>query len=77
MGRIVKFSVVNEAGAGEAGQTIKAGDSEVTTGASGLAQVLLDDGDTVVTINGKEVYRGSVTALKPLEVFTTAGQRRA
>jgi len=76
MGRVVKFSVVNEAGAGVAGHTIVAGGAELTTGPNGLAQALLDDGETVISVNGVEVYRGPTTGLKPLEVITTQGERR-
>jgi hypothetical protein len=75
MGRLVKFSVVDAKGAGVGGQTVVAGAAAVTTNGSGMGQALLDDGTTVITVNGVKVYDGPVEALKPLEVFTTAGKR--
>ncbi|MEZ4263674.1 MAG: hypothetical protein R3B36_31565 [Polyangiaceae bacterium] len=75
MGRLVKFSVVDGNGAGVGGQTVVAGEASVTTNVSGLGQALLEDGSTVITVNGVKVYEGPVAALKPLEVFTTAGKR--
>ena len=75
MGRLVKFSVVDGNGAGVGGQVVVAGDVSLTTIASGLAQALLDEGNTVITINGVRAYDGPSGDLKPTEVFTTAGQR--
>jgi hypothetical protein len=76
MGKLVKFSVVDAAGAGAAGQRVRAGDVELETGATGLVQALLDDGSTVIAVNGTKVYEGPVAALRPVEVFTTTGERR-
>ncbi len=75
MGRVVKFSVVDAKGAGAAGQTVVAGDAELTTGSAGLVQALLDDGNTVIKVNGVKAYDGAVADLRPLEVFTATGQR--
>lgn len=75
MGRVVKFSVVDGKGTGVAGQSVTAGDSSISTSASGLGQALLDDGDTVIQVNGVKVYEGPVADLKPLEVFSTDGRR--
>ena len=76
MGRLVKISVVDGSGHGVAGKTLIAGGAEIKTGASGLAQVLLDDGDTVITMNDIEVYRGPAEALRATEIVTVEGQRR-
>lgn len=76
MGRLVKISVVDDSGQGVAGKTIIAGGSEIKTGASGLAQVLLDDGDTVITMNDIEVYRGPAEALRATEIVTVKGLRK-
>lgn len=75
MGRIVKFSVVDGNGAGVGGQNVVAGDASLTTGSAGVVQALLDEGSTVITVNGVKAYDGPVDGLKPLEVFTTAGKR--
>jgi len=75
MGRVVKFSVVDASGAGAGGQTVVAGDASLTTTSAGAAQALLEDGDTVITINGVKVYDGPVANLRPVEKFTTAGTR--
>lgn len=75
MGRIVKFSVVDANGNGVGAQKVHVGADELTTASSGLVQVLLDDGATTVKVNGVKVYEGAVSDLKPLETFTTAGQR--
>lgn len=74
MGRLVKFNVVDEAGTAAPGQTIMVGDNESKTSSTGIAQALLDDGDTALLVNGVEVYRGAVAALRPIEIFTTRGQ---
>ena len=76
MGRVVRFSVVDDSGAPASGQTIASATFEVTTGADGLAQALLDDDDTAITLNGVVVYQGTLEALRPVEEFTTAGKRR-
>jgi hypothetical protein len=77
MAKLVKFNVVDGAGASAAGQKLIAGGLELTTGDNGFAQALLDDGTTQIALNGKVVYDGPVDALKSVEVFTLAGQRRA
>lgn len=78
MARIVKFSVVDEKGVGAGGQRVSTGEHEVTTTSAGMAQALLeDDVVTTITVNGVKAYEGPVAALKPLEVFTIAGERRA
>lgn len=77
MGKVVKFSVVDDAGVAASGQKVNAGDFELTTGSNGLAQALLDDGHTVIRVNGVLAYEGTVDALRPMEVFTTGGERRA
>ena len=74
MGRLVKFNVVDEAGTAAPGQTIMVGDNEIKTSSTGIAQALLDDGETAILVNGVEVYRGAVAALRPIEIFTTRGQ---
>lgn len=76
MGRVVKFTVVDAGGAGASGQKLRAGEVELVTTSSGQAQALLDDGTTVIMLNGKKVYEGPVEALRPVEVFTTSGERR-
>ena len=68
MGKIVKFSVVDAAGAAAAGQKVIAGTIELTTGSTGFAQVLLDDGATMISVNGVKAYEGSVEELRPVEV---------
>jgi len=75
MGRVVKFSVVDANGSGIGGQTVIAGDASLTTNASGVAQALLDEGSTIISVNGLKAYDGPVAALRPLEVFTTTGKR--
>lgn len=74
--KVVKFNVVDASGAGAVGQTLGTGDTEVKTAAGGIAQLLLDDGDITLTLNGKKVYEGPVENLKPVETFTTAGARQ-
>jgi hypothetical protein len=76
MGRVVRFSVVNESGAPAPGQTIASASFEVTTNVDGQAQALLDDEDTSITLNGVVIYKGPIEALKPREEFTTTGERR-
>jgi hypothetical protein len=76
MAKLVKFTVIDANGAALGGQKLVAGGSELTTSSAGLAQALLDDGTTQISLNGKVVYEGPVDALKPLEVITSAGQRR-
>ncbi len=75
MGRVVKFSVVDAAGAGVGAQKLHVGSDELATGSTGMAQALLEDGSTVIKVNGVKVYEGPVSGLKPLETFTTTGQR--
>lgn len=75
MGRVVKFSVVDANGAGVAGQTVHVGDDKLSTSSAGQAQVLLEEGQTSIKVNGVKAYDGPVSGLKPLETFTTTGQR--
>lgn len=75
MGRVIKLSVVDANGAGVAAQKLVVGNDELATGSAGLAQVLLEDGATVIKVNGVKAYEGPVSALEPLETFTIAGQR--
>lgn len=75
MARVVKFSVVDVNGAGVASQSLVVGTNELATGHTGLAQVLLEDGATVIKVNGVKAYDGPASGLKPLETFTTSGQR--
>ena len=77
MGKVVRFTVVDATGAVAAGQTILAGDVELTTTSQGVAQALMDDGNTVIKVNGVKAYEGAVEALKSVETFTTSGQRQA
>lgn len=74
--KVVKFNVVDASGAAAVGATIGMGNTEVKTAAGGIAQMLLDDGDVVLTVNGKKAYEGPVDDLKPVETFTTAGARQ-
>lgn len=76
MAKIVKFSVVDGSGTGVAGQKVMAGDLEYTTTTSGMAQALLDDGNTVIKVNGNKAYEGPVAGLQATEVFTVAGERK-
>jgi hypothetical protein len=75
MGRIVKISVVDATGTGAAGQSVVAGDFELTTSSDGITQALLDDGQTTITVNGVQAYQGPADALRPVEVFTAKGER--
>lgn len=75
MGRIVKVSVVDGKGTGVGGQTVVIGESTLSTTGAGTAQALLEEGDTVITVNGKKAYEGPIAELKPLEVFATDGRR--
>jgi hypothetical protein len=77
MGRVVKFNVVNDAGQGASGQKLLVNEAELTTGANGLAQALIDDGDVKIHLNGVEVFQGPSASLKPMEVISTSGARRA
>lgn len=76
MAKVVKFTVVDSSGTSVAGQKISAGDSELVTGANGMAQALLEDGNTVIKINGNKAFEGPVTNLQPSEVFSTTGERK-
>lgn len=76
MGKVVKISVVDGAGVGVGGQAVQAGGFDLTTTSAGLTQALLDDGRTVITINGVKAYEGDVEGLKSLEVFTISGERK-
>lgn len=75
MARVIKFSVTDDGGAPAPGQTIASASFQVTTGANGLAQALLGDDDTAITLNDMLVYRGDIEALNPTERFTTSGKR--
>ncbi len=75
MGKIVKVKVVDAAGSALSNQNITVGSEELTTGMAGMIQVLLDDGNTVLKVNGTQVYDGPVSGLQPLEVFTQSGAR--
>jgi acyl CoA:acetate/3-ketoacid CoA transferase alpha subunit len=77
MGRIVKIRVVDAMGTGAAGQSVMAGEFELTTSSEGITQALLDDGQTTITVNGVKAYEGSADALRPIEVFTAKGERVA
>lgn len=76
MAKIVKFTVVDGSGAGVSGQKIIAGSTEYTTGGNGMAQALLDDGNTVIQVNGAKAYEGPVASLQPMEIFTVSGERK-
>jgi hypothetical protein len=76
MAKVVKFSVVDASGAGLSNQKILAGDVEITTGATGMAQALLEDGNTVITVNGTKAYEGPVANLQSTEVFGSGGERK-
>lgn len=75
MGKIVKVKVVDAAGSALSNQNVSVGADELITGMAGMIQVLLDDGNTVVKVNGKQVYEGPVAGLQPIEVFTHTGGR--
>lgn len=75
MGKVVAISVVDGSGAGAPGQTVMAGDFELTTGSDGTARALLTDDDTTIKVNGVTAYQGPVDALRSVEVFTAKGQR--
>jgi uncharacterized membrane protein len=75
MGKIVKVKVVDASGTALSNQNVSVGNDELTTGMAGMIQVLLDDGNTVLKVNGKQVYEGPVSGLQPLEVFTQSGAR--
>lgn len=76
MAKVVKFTVVDGSGVGVSGQKIAAGDLEFTTSGNGMAQALLDDGNTVIKVNGAKAYEGPVAGLQSAEVFTVTGERR-
>lgn len=73
--KIVKFNVVDGSGSGVGGQALLIGDASLSTTKQGLAQALLEDGNTVISVNGVKVYDGPVADLKPMETFTTDGRR--
>ena len=75
MGRVVKFSVVDGNGKALPAQKVHVGNDELATGSAGLAQVLLEDGPTVIKINGQVAYEGPSGGLKALETFRTTGER--
>jgi hypothetical protein len=77
MGKVVKFTVVDASGTALPGQKVAVGNDEMTTGANGLAQSLLEDGNTVIRVNGNKAYEGPVANLQPTEVFSVNGERRA
>ena len=51
--------------------------TEQVTSQDGVTQLLLDDGEVPIQINGAPGYTGPVASLKPKEVFTKTGQRLA
>lgn len=75
MGRVIKFSVVDSSGKGMAAQKVHVGSDELATSSTGMAQVLLEDGPTVIRVNGIVVYEGPSDALKPIETFRATGER--
>jgi hypothetical protein len=80
MAKVVQFQVVEAAGAkavAGAKITVSGSTTEQITNQDGVAQMLLDDGDVTIQINGAPGYKGSVASLKPKEVFTLTGQRLA
>ncbi|NOS80568.1 MAG: hypothetical protein HOP32_03175 [Nitrospira sp.] len=80
MAKVIQFQVVEAAGAkGVAGAKIKVDGSatEQVINQDGVAQLLLDDGEVAIQINGAPGYKGPVANLKQKEVFTKTGQRLA
>ena len=80
MAKVLQLQVVEAAGAkGVAGAKIGVSGSttEQLTNQDGVAQLLLDDGEVTIQINGAPGYKGPVASLKPKEVFTKTGQRLA
>jgi hypothetical protein len=80
MAKVIQLQVVEAAGAkGVAGAKIKVDGSttEQVTNQDGVAQLLLDDGDVAIQINGAPGYKGPAASLKQKEVFTKTGQRLA
>ncbi len=74
--KVVKFSVVDASGAGVSGQKLLIGGLEYLTSGNGMAQALLEDGNTLITVNGAKAYEGPVASLQPIEVFTVGGERK-
>ena len=80
MAKVLQLQVVEAAGAkGVAGVKISVSGSttDQLTNQDGIAQLLLDDGEVTIQINGAPGYKGPVASLKPKEVFTKTGQRLA
>jgi hypothetical protein len=80
MAKVIQFQVVEAAGGkGVPGAKIKidGAATEQVTNQDGVTQMLLDDGDVAIQINGAPGYKGPVASLKPKEVFTKTGQRLA
>jgi hypothetical protein len=80
MAKVIQIHVVEAAGAKSfagAKIMISGSSTEHVTNQDGLAQVLLDDGDVTIQINGASAYKGTVVNLKPKEVFTKGGERLA
>jgi hypothetical protein len=80
MAKVIQLQLVEAAGAkGVAGAKIKVDGSatEQDTNQEGVAQLVLDDGDVTIQINGAPGYKGAVASLKPKEVFTKTGERLA
>jgi hypothetical protein len=80
MAKVIQLQVVEAAGAkGVAGAKIKVDGSatEQVTNQDGVAQLLLDDGDVTIQINGAPAYKGAAGSLKPKEVFSKTGERLA
>ena len=61
MGRVIKFSVIDASGTGVGAQKVNIGSDELATGSTGMAQALLEDGATVIKVNGVKVYEGPVS----------------
>ncbi len=80
MAKVLQLQVVEAAGAkGVAGVKISVSGSttDQLTNQDGIAQLLLDDGEVTIQINGAPGYKGAVASLKPKEIFTKTGQRLA
>jgi hypothetical protein len=80
MAKVIQIHVVEAAGAkGVAGAKISVSGSstEQVTNQDGVTQLLLDDGNIAIKINGAQAYSGDVSSLKTKEVFTKSGERLA
>ena len=72
--KVVKFNVVDASGAAAVGATIGMGNTEVKTAAGGVAQMLLDDGDVILTVNGKKVWMHTVYAKYGVDFIKQDGE---